>query len=239
MGRGEGKALTERTLRLDPCGDHPRPVGPVPGEISCSIRLLRIPLGKGSKLGTHRSLRCSNAEGGDPLFMTSPFKWFSFLMALLLGAVLISVLRPPRMPLDVLSSEPGRQVKLVACTFGTNHLYYFGGAWDRLVDPILIRLVGPTVFRLPCATETPSTVVWVRFGSPEFRFQTNYSEMFRAEIEDTNGVVSVLKAGSRMMFANDQYIIGWPLSGELASHRGDVIRVRSTNGNGAATFRVP
>ena len=174
MGLGKGKPLTERVVRLSQCGGHPRPVGPVPGEISCSSSLLRIPLGRGSKLGTHRSLRCSNAEGGDPLFMTSRSKWFSFLMALLLATVLILVLRPPRMPLDVLSTEPGLQVKSVACTFGTNHLYYYGNSLTRFADPILIPLIGLNVSRIPCTTETPSTVVWVRFALPEFAIPGNY-----------------------------------------------------------------
>jgi len=147
----------------------------------------------------------------------------------------------------VVSSDPNIKVCSIVCTFGTNHVYYYGDSVDRLMDPLTTRFRDKDASRLRCSTPENSTVVWVRFvhpsyGVPRFRGSTVVpSTTFRAQMVDTNGAVILLQALDtlRQDFHSQSLIMGWEVAGKLEAHQGSTIRIEGTNGIGPIILRVP
>src|SRR5512136_3042973 len=70
--------------------------------------------------------------------------------------------RPERPALAVVSTGPNIKVPSVVCTFGTNHMYYYGGAVDRLIDSLIPSRREKNAAWLRWHSARDSTVVWVR-----------------------------------------------------------------------------
>lgn len=161
--------------------------------------------------------------------------------------VLFLILHSARMPLAIVSSDPNIQVSSVVCTFGTNHVYYHGDTWDKIMDPLITRLNDTNAYRLRCNTDDQSTVIWVRFVHPDYGIipaQTpprGHPMRFHAKLTDTNGVVTPLQSVNASMqhYRRRFYVTGWAVPGKLETHQGSVIRIESTNGAEAVTLRVP
>jgi hypothetical protein len=188
-------------------------------------------------------------------------------VAIFVLAVCIALLVAGRLiktPLQVVSSGSTTRVVSVACTFGTNHEYFYGGFGYKAVDSIARVLekirnlpVNADAHRLRSSTLKTSTVVWVRFQSPSFGlalgrvvpsplagmgpvFQSGPVPVrFLAQLKDIHGVVTTLAdSDSRCQdFKHQTYITGWTVPGSLQS--GSTIRIESTNGDEVVTFRVP
>jgi hypothetical protein len=143
----------------------------------------------------------------------------------------------------------------VMCTFGTNHVYYYGDAVDRLFDPAIRRWSNTNAYRLRCQTDEPTTVVWVRLEHPDFakppppvatptgpvRWPTvGAHRQFRARLMDAGAAETILDLkGSLQHYKGGYYVGGWLLSGSLKDHRGNVLHIESTNGTEVVTFRIP
>lgn len=170
-----------------------------------------------------------------------PKTLFRIILCILPFAIAVLLIpSPKRTPLMVVATEPGFQVTSVACTYGTNHLFYSGNPLTRFADPILVPLIGRYVCQIPLATKTPSTVVWVRFKNPGFGVPGNHFTEIRTEFENPSGAVSTLKAGIQMTSSRERdFLLCWALPNNPETHRGSLIRIRYTNGNVAATFRLP
>src|SRR5437879_6524483 len=81
--------------------------------------------------------------------------------------VLLSSIEPS--PLPVVSSNANFGVSM-RCTFGTNHVYYYGDRLDRLLEPAIRRWGGNpgSQNRLIFGTPGPTTGVWVRLQHPAY-----------------------------------------------------------------------
>ncbi len=161
--------------------------------------------------------------------------------------VLLAGFRSARTPLVIVSSDPNVNVSSVVCTFGTNHVYYWGGAVDRLMDPLVTRLSDRNANRMWCRTREGTTVVWVRFVHPDYgiappqRPRIAPPGPFRAQLIGTNGAVTPLETVDALMqsYRHRFLVMGWEIAGQLEAHRGSQIRIEATNGIGSVTFRVP
>jgi hypothetical protein len=86
-----------------------------------------------------------------------------FLLLSGLAAVLIAWLRPSSYPSARLPD--GTALTLKKITYGTNHVYFEGNVWERLVNLLPPQWAGKLgrVQRLPCPTGTPALVFWFRW----------------------------------------------------------------------------
>jgi hypothetical protein len=133
----------------------------------------------------------------------------------------------------------------VLCTFGTNHVCYHGDVADKVMDPLISRLHDTNVNRLHSSTLERSTVVWVGFSHPDFGvipLQAPPKPLlpYRAELIETNGTVTRLKAVSASMqhYRRKELVVGWEIAVGLEAHRGSMMHIEATNGIGSISLRV-
>jgi hypothetical protein len=182
-----------------------------------------------------------------PMRVTRRPIWIAGVVLLAACFALLVVFRPPRPALLVVSSEPKIKVASVVGTFGTNHVYYYGGKTDRLLDSLIPRRRNRNAAWLRWHSAENSTVLWVRlvhpsYGVPRFRGAAVVPPpLFRAQMVDTNGVVTPLQALEtfHQEFQSESLIMGWELAGQLKDHHGSTIRIDGTNGIGSVTLQVP
>lgn len=140
------------------------------------------------------------------------------------------------------------------CTFGTNHVYYYGDPVDRVLDPIIRRGSNTNAYRLRVQTTEVTTVVWVRLENPSFanppplvasatglvRMPTpDALRQFQARLIEVGGD-SLLDLKSSLQHYKGSYCVGgWLLPRSLQAHRDSVLRIESTNGAEIVTLRIP
>jgi len=162
-------------------------------------------------------------------------------------------------PLPIVSSNARFGVTL-RCTFGTNHMHFYGGPLDGLLDPAITRL-SPNPNppnRLSFDTADPSTALWVRVTHPDYgnvaarsvvvatptgpaRYPIGDIPRFRALLRSpSTGAETTLERKTGIQQFNKRCVIsGFSLPGSLETHRGSVLRIESTNGEEVVTFRIP
>jgi hypothetical protein len=182
--------------------------------------------------------------------MRSPLRTaIIFIIALLsVGIVGRFVLRRPA-PLTLISSATNVHVASIVCTFGTNHVYYYGSPLSKIMDPLETRLSTTNANRVRCTTDQNSTVVWVRFVGSEYGIIPPRNtagvpmvgpNRFRTSLMETNGIAIYLTPKNTMQhFRQRFYVTSWELPGTLTDHHGGILRVEYTNGTEAATFQIP
>jgi len=178
--------------------------------------------------------------------MSLKFRALVFVVLTVLAVGLILIYRRAQMPLAIVSSNPKMQVSTV-CTFGTNHVYYYGNIGNQIMDPLETRLSNTNANRLRCNTDAPSTVIWARFLDADYGIippqkpPSGIPMRFQARLTDSNGAVMMLPAVNARMqhYQRKFYVMGWTVPGVLEAHRGSLIRIESTNGTEAVTLRVP
>jgi hypothetical protein len=173
--------------------------------------------------------------------------WIAGAILLVSCFALLLASRPPRPALLLVSSEPNIKVSSIICTFGTNHVYYYGGKVDRLIDSLIPKRRDKNAAWLRWHSTENSTVLWVRFvhssyGVPRFQGAAVVPPpLFRAQMVDTNGVVTRLQAIEtfHQEFPSKSLIMGWEFAGQLKDHHRSTIRLEGTNGIGSVTLQVP
>jgi hypothetical protein len=165
------------------------------------------------------------------------------------GVTVFLLVRPVSMPLTIVSSGPDVRVVSIICTFGTNHVYYYGDGMDQIMDPITTRLGDTNAYRLRCATDQPSTVVWVRFTHLDYgvipprtspAMPPIIPPRFRASLTEGSGATTNLELESTLQhFRRQFYVAAWALPGPLDAHQGGTIRIEFTKGTEAVTLRIP
>jgi hypothetical protein len=159
--------------------------------------------------------------------------------AVILAAVFLAT--PPSSPLQVMSCD-SRFGITVRCTFGTNHVYYYGDLVDRITDPVIRRWSRtPAPYRLQTRSDQPATIVWVRLDSREFaKAQPGRPPRLNASLKDRTGVQTDLEQQPQSLihYRRGFAVVGWLLPGPIESHQEGLLRVESTNGTEVVTFRV-
>jgi hypothetical protein len=172
-----------------------------------------------------------------------------FIIALVaVGIVGRIVLRKPS-PLTLTSSATNVHVASIVCTFGTNHVYYYGNPLSKLMDPLETRLSTTNANRVRCTTDQDGTVVWVRFAGSEYGIIPPRTpagapmvgpDRFRASLTETNGKAIFLTRKNTMQhFRQKFYVQSWELPGSLTDHPGGIFQVDFVDGKTAATFQIP
>jgi hypothetical protein len=190
-------------------------------------------------------------------------RWGAALVLLAVVAILLLEFRRGSMPLRIISSSPTLHIAFMACTVGTNHIFYYGRVWDRAGDAFerwrrKRNHIAETPFegqKLYSVSQEKSTVIWVSLVHPDFGivppgqiittpggdsvFRPRGEPMpFQAQLKDTNGVVTWLTGADSCSHSYKEraWITGWKVPGALQS--GSTIRIELTNGDEAVTFRV-
>ena len=158
-------------------------------------------------------------------------------------------------PFVIVSSDPKFEIS-ARCTFGTNHIYYYGDLVDRMFDPaikLLSRDGNQYPYRLRHETTNPGTMVWVRCDHPDdgrwpttvmatpmgpVRTPVGRPSRFLGHWTDESGIKTLLEQKNFLHHYKGGYFVGsWLLPGSLESHRGSVLRIESTNGAEIVTLR--
>jgi hypothetical protein len=153
----------------------------------------------------------------------------------------------------IISSNTNFKIS-ATCTFGTNHVYFYGNALE--LDPAIKRWTDTNAYRLRYASTQAGTVIWVRLVQrddvkPSPVATTNslirmpeggYSRL-RARLISSAGTESVLAADGRLKHYNPTrtggcYVEGWLLVGSPEDHRGSVLKIDSPDGMAIATLHV-
>jgi hypothetical protein len=178
-----------------------------------------------------------------------------YVLLLIPVAVLLCLLfsRSPSSPLVIVSSNANFGIS-AKCTFGTNHVYYYGDSVDRILDPAIRRWSDTNAYRIRLYSDQPSTVIWVRLDHPDYakppplvvtaigpvRMPSGGQPQWRARLINGVGSETVLeRKGSLQHYKGGYYVGGWLLPGSLEDHRGSVLHIESTNGMEVVTFRLP
>jgi hypothetical protein len=172
------------------------------------------------------------------------------LAALLLGAPFL--LRESS-PLVAISSNKAFVVSSL-CTFGTNHLYYYGDPIQRVFDPAITRLSDTNANRLFFKTTNATTAIWVRLKNPAFaqrpplvmtpagptpRPSPTAHHKYTAHLIERGADTPLELKTSLIHYKGSYYVGGWLLSGSLADHPGALLRVEEATGPEIVTFRIP
>ena len=182
-------------------------------------------------------------------------RYILVLVTIAVATLFVLLPRPGSSPLVVMSFDKKFGVSTL-CTFGTNHVYYYGDSLDRVFDPAFRRwkLVETNAYRLRYQSDHPATVVWVRFDHPDYakqpplvatpagpvRLPAGGQPHFRARLINKAGAETVLdQVGSMQHYKRGFYVEGWLLRGSLEDHRDDLLLIDSTNNMEVVTFRVP
>ena len=182
---------------------------------------------------------------------------YVLLLLALLAVVVLSLLlsRPPSSPLVVVFSDTKFRISS-RCTFGTNHVSYYGDPVDRILDSALRRWSDTDAWqRLRYQSDQPCTVVWVRFDHPDYakppmvlvatpfgpvREPVLSRQEFRARlVKPTGGEIVLDPVGSMEHYKRAFHVVGWRLTGSLEDHHGDRLCIESTNNLEVVTFRLP
>lgn len=178
-----------------------------------------------------------------------------FLVLLAVAAIVLLVpfvLR--RSALPVLAFDPNFRIT-TTITLGTNHVYYYGDAVQRVFDPIITRLNNTNAYRLRQETPQPSTVIWIRLKHPDFRqgpsvlvptptgpVRKNLGgpPTFRAVLKDPAGKETILEWTAALHHFKQRIVVGgYLLPDSLDALRGHTLLLESTNREAIATFRIP
>jgi hypothetical protein len=148
----------------------------------------------------------------------------------------------------IVSYNSNISISSIICTLGTNHVYYYGDAFDQILDPVITRLSDSNAYRLRCETTASNTVIWLRFVHPDYGITPpiapgtwrDLPSPFRAELINTNGTKIPLNAlGPRLQhFRRKFLVLAWEFPGFLEAHSGSTIQIQATNGTGTTTLRI-
>ena len=184
------------------------------------------------------------------------------LLLVLLVAVLFLCWSSPGSRLAVVSANASLVDISAGCTFGTNHLYVFGGPFDRFLDaanrlakrspsPLMPGGLGPRYeSHLETHTPYPSSVIWAGFRDPAFATShptfvvpmrsPQAFRQFRGRLTDKDGKETSLETVGVMQDALHGYFVGgWCVPGPLEAHQGATLRIELTNDVHIVTFRLP
>lgn len=165
------------------------------------------------------------------------------LVALIMACLLY--LLSPSNRLVIVSSNANFKIS-AKCTFGTDHVYFYGYDLDNFLDPAIKRWTDTNAYRLRYHSDQESTVVWVSLiqgddAKPSSRMPLGGYSQLRARLINEAGKETVLaRKGKhyRPQSTGGYYIEGWSLPGSLEDHRGSVLHIESPDGISIVIFRV-
>ena len=171
----------------------------------------------------------------------------ALVLALGVGATAVGVrLANGVSPLSIVWEDASFHVS-TQITQGTNHVYFYGDAAARVMDPVIRQWNDKTASRLHHEMEHPGTVVWVRFEHPDLGTRPPAATgptvgrsfpRFRALLgNSTNSLIQLEGVGNVHDYRHSLYVCGWLVPGLAASHSGETIQVELTNGVSVATLR--
>jgi hypothetical protein len=166
------------------------------------------------------------------------YLWSISAVASVVSVLLLFILDTRQDRLSVMSADPGISIASIMYTLGTNHVYYYGDAFDRILDTAITR----------CKTSESNTVIWLRFEHPDYGIIPPMTPgaprrplaPFRAELIETNGTRAALRPMNPRLqsFRGKFLIMAWEVPGTLDSHSGSRIDICATNGTGSATLQI-
>ena len=155
----------------------------------------------------------------------------------------------------VVSYGPGVTRASARCSFGTNHVFFVGTLWDKLVGPLEATLNPRAKRALEFGTEAPATMLWISYVHPENGYPVGFAKgrvtagaplpaVFRpptlraqwvTAAGDTNDLVQ--RTCGRHYPQNLCYS-AWIIPGRIEDQSGGRIRLEFTNGVEVAVFRL-
>ena len=187
--------------------------------------------------------------------MNATCRAFGFLFLAISAGIAVVVLFSLRRSeaLPVLVSNPKFAIE-TTITFGTNHVYYYGDAVQRVFDPVITRVSDTNAYRLRHQTTQASTLIWIRLKHSDFsatpaliatpsgpvRKPVGRIPEFRAVLKDPTGGETVLERSEVVQQFKQAVIIGgYLLPKPLHTYRGGTLRLESGDREEIATFRIP
>jgi hypothetical protein len=176
-------------------------------------------------------------------------------LLLVLGAgiatsLLLALLLPR--PLVIVSSNASFKIS-AKCTFGADHVYFYGDGLDNFLDPAIKRWTDTNAYRLRYHADQKVTVLWLRLiqrdsaklsavASSARMPEGGYSRL-RARLIDTRGAETILPTNGRLQYyrplrTGGCYVEGWVLPKSLEDYRGSTLHIEAPDGMSLASFRV-